>query len=70
VAAVCSAPPITDSFAPDALRGESLAARHAQFQRLYAKLRDEMGAPSKDKPLRSCDQRGGWLSPPFGDPEE
>ena len=45
VAAVCTAPPVTDSFTPDALRGESLAARHAQFQRLYAKLRDEMGAP-------------------------
>jgi xylulokinase len=45
VAAVCIAPPVTDSFTPDALRGESLAARHEQFQRLYAKLRDEMGTP-------------------------
>jgi len=45
VAAVCTAPPITDSFTPDALQGESLATRHEQFQRLYAKLRDEMGAP-------------------------
>ena len=49
VAAVCTAPPITDSFTPDAQRGESLAARHEQFQRLYTHLRDEMGAP-KDKP--------------------
>ena len=50
VAAVCTAPPITDSFEPDAHRGEALAARHAQFQRVYADLRNEMSAP-KDKPL-------------------
>ena len=49
VAEVCSAPPITDSFEPDAKRGETLTARHEQFQRLYAKLNTEMSAP-KDKP--------------------
>lgn len=42
VADVCSAPPVTDSFAPRAARTEALAARHAQFQRLYAALGPEM----------------------------
>lgn len=42
VASVCTAPPIVDSFEPDPQRGELLAARHAQFQRLYAALGDEM----------------------------
>jgi xylulokinase len=49
IAEVCTAPPITDSFEPDAKHGETLAARHEQFQRLYAKLHSEMSAP-KDKP--------------------
>jgi xylulokinase len=50
VAAVCGAPPIVDSFEPDACRTDAIQTRHAQFQRLYAALRDEMAAP-KDKPL-------------------
>ena len=46
VASVCTAPPVTDSFTPDAARTEVLAARHLQFQRLYAALGAEMQAPS------------------------
>lgn len=42
VAEVCTAPAIVDSFEPVAARTEVLAARHAQFQRLYATLRGEM----------------------------
>ena len=42
VASVCTAPPITDSFAPRADRMHALAERHAQFQRLYAALGAEM----------------------------
>ena len=50
VAAVCTAPPIVDSFEPVANRTETLAARHRQFQRLYAALREEM-RPQNDEPL-------------------
>lgn len=46
VASVCSAPPLTDSFTPNAARTEILATRHQQFQRLYAALGAEMQAPS------------------------
>ncbi len=42
VEAVCVPPPVTDHFAPDARRGEALARRHQQFQRLYAALESEM----------------------------
>ena len=42
VAAVCTAPPITDSFMPRPERTDALASRHQQFQRLYATLKDEM----------------------------
>jgi xylulokinase len=45
VAEVCTAPPVLDSFTPDPQRTEQLAARHAQFQRLYAALGGEMTAP-------------------------
>ena len=44
IEAVCSAPPLIDSFVPNPRRGEQLAARHAQFQRLYAALATEMQA--------------------------
>jgi len=50
VAEVCTAPPVIDSFEPEAQRTEALATRHSQFQRLYARLGDEMSA-AKDKPL-------------------
>jgi xylulokinase len=42
VADVCIAPPVIDSFTPRAARTAVLAARHAQFQRLYAALGPEM----------------------------
>ncbi|SFM30820.1 xylulokinase [Variovorax sp. OV329] len=42
VAEVCVAPPLTDSFEPDAARHAAFADRHARFQRLYAVLREEM----------------------------
>ncbi len=45
VAAVCTAPPLLDSFTPDPRRAEPLALRYAQFQRLYAALGAEMRAP-------------------------
>ena len=45
VVAVCTAPPITDSFEPDPQRHDALALRHAQFQRLYAALGHEMQSP-------------------------
>jgi xylulokinase len=44
VAAVCTAPPMLDSFTPNPLRGGLLAARHIQFQRLYATLAEQMQA--------------------------
>ena len=47
VATVCTAPPVIDSFAPDAQRTEALAQRHRQFQRLYAALGSEMRAPAR-----------------------
>jgi xylulokinase len=50
VAQVCSAPPLIDSFAPDAGRHAELGARHVQFQRLYAALRDGM-RPADRRPL-------------------
>ena len=46
VGAVCTAPPVIDSFEPRAARTARLAERHARFQRLYAALGDEMTAPS------------------------
>jgi xylulokinase len=46
VEAVCTPPPIVDSFAPDRARTEALTQRHAQFQRLYAALGPEMQAPA------------------------
>jgi len=45
IASVCTAPPIVDSFEPDPHRGDALAVRHAQFQRLYTALGPEMQAP-------------------------
>jgi len=42
--AVCTAPPIVDSFEPRASHTERHAARHARFQRLYDSLRTEMSA--------------------------
>ncbi len=42
IADVCTAPPVTDSFAPRAARTELLAKRHEQFQRLYDALKPEM----------------------------
>jgi xylulokinase len=39
---VCTAPPVTDSFAPDAARHEVLTERHLRFQRLYGALGPEM----------------------------
>jgi xylulokinase len=45
VASVCTAPAITDSFEPHPQRHADAAARHAQFQRLYAALGAEMQAP-------------------------
>ena len=44
VASVCTAPPVIDSFEPVMQRSSQLAARHQQFQRLYAVLRGEMQA--------------------------
>ena len=44
VASVCTAPPVTDSFAPDSRQTGLLAERHLQFQRLYAALKAEMQA--------------------------
>ena len=41
---VCTAPPVTDSFAPRGDRNEALAQRHGRFQRLYQTLRAEMAA--------------------------
>jgi xylulokinase len=38
---VCIAPPIIDSFVPNAVRTEVLATRHRQFQRLYGALKAE-----------------------------
>ena len=42
VAQVCTAPPVTDSFEPDAARHAVLAERHLLFQRLYGALGPEM----------------------------
>jgi xylulokinase len=42
VAAVCTAPPVIDSFAPRPARTAVLTERHARFQSLYAALRAEM----------------------------
>ena len=47
VADVCTAPPVLDSYAPRAARTEVLAARHAQFQRLFAALKPEMQGPAR-----------------------
>ena len=44
VDAVCTAPPIVDSFEPRALHTQRHATRHARFQRLYDRLRAEMHA--------------------------
>jgi xylulokinase len=46
VASVCTAPPVTDSFTPNAARHGARAERHLQFQRLYTALGAEMQAPS------------------------
>ena len=46
VASVCVPPPVTDRFAPDTQRGETLERRHRQFQHLYAALRADMQPPS------------------------
>ena len=46
VASVCVPPPVTDRFAPDTQRGETLGRRHRQFQHLYAALRADMQPPS------------------------
>ena len=46
VADVCTAPPVIDSFVPCGERTVLLAARHAQFQRLYAALGPQMRATS------------------------
>ncbi len=48
VESVCLPPPVTDRFAPDAQRGETLERRHRQFQHLYAALRSDM-QPSPDQ---------------------
>ncbi len=45
VASVCTQPPVTDRFVPNASRAALLAERHQQFQRLYAALGTEMRAP-------------------------
>lgn len=42
VAEVCAAPPLADSFEPNAARHAALAERHARFQRLYSALLGEM----------------------------
>jgi xylulokinase len=42
VAQVCTAPPVTESFEPDATRHAVLAERHLRFQRLYDALGPEM----------------------------
>lgn len=44
VAAVCTAPTIVDSYTPRPNETERHALRHARFQRLYERLRDEMQA--------------------------
>lgn len=44
VAEVCVAPPLTDSFEPDAGRHAAFGERHGRFQRLYRSLREEMRA--------------------------
>ncbi|MDM0115214.1 xylulokinase [Variovorax sp. J22R133] len=46
VASVCTPPPVTDSFHPDASRSSAFAERHARFQRLYEALRAEMQPPT------------------------
>ena len=46
VASVCVPPPVTDRFAPDAQRGETLERRHRQFQHLYAALQSDMHPPT------------------------
>ena len=46
VASVCVPPSVTDRFAPDAQRGETLERRHRRFQHLYAALRSDMQAPT------------------------
>lgn len=43
VAAVCTAPPVIDSFEPRPAETARLAHRHARFQRLYGALGTEMG---------------------------
>ena len=46
VQSVCVAPPLLDRFEPDPHAAPALAARHLQFQRLYAALAGEMQAPT------------------------
>ena len=53
VASVCTAPPVTDSFAPNAHRTAMMAERHLQFQRLYTALGPQMLAPSPGAGHRS-----------------
>ena len=44
ISAVCTAPPLIDTFTPDRNRSEALNVRHAKFQRLYRALGSEMDA--------------------------